>query len=194
MWGNVLEWVKALGAGSIIGVFVGAQLTRRSQDRQFARQQVAQRVENARKSYTECLKLAAKINEKVILTVNQAVGDKVTPEFINEIERLRDQLADTEVELHSYGASVVADVFSEIRWSLMGLVITSRIGTPDGTSKEDRWRLISDGIHNEVEHVWTVWDEWASSQLAVEPGWWQVRQRRKSKTTTEMPPADALSR
>lgn len=111
MWTATLEWVKAIGFGSIIGsmtgVFVGARLTRQPQDRQFERQAVPQRVDRARAIYMEASILGLRLT-RVLTALRGRTPELPGQDAVTEAEALHRQMFEATVKLSSEGASVVA--------------------------------------------------------------------------------------
>jgi hypothetical protein len=114
VWTNLLEWVKALGVGSLFGVFIGARLTRSAQDRQFARQRAAQRIDRARDIYQEAEVIGHKLSSTLVPVTGKGAQARRADELA-VIPKLNEDLLATAVKLRSDGATDVARSFDHAR-------------------------------------------------------------------------------
>jgi hypothetical protein len=169
MWGNVLEWVKALGAGSIIGVFVGAQLTRRSQDRQFERQAVTQRVDRARVIYQQARVLGHRLTGGLAPRYPTQFT-LPTSEAAEQADAVHRELFEATVRLTSEGASAVAHQYvrAQVQSQWMCGVITGELEErplPDITRYWAAWHDLA----AELDAADVLWEQWQAKQTARPP-------------------------
>lgn len=178
---DVLEWIKAIGIGSLLGVLVGAWLTRRTQDLQFRRQLVAQRTENARKAYVECLRLAHQVATDLAINVRGDVEKQLTDELRHGVQTKLVQLADHEIELHSNGASDVARVFVDARnWAIaFAVTVDVKKYNDDEHGTSAKLQEITTSLRAELERAWAVWDDWQACQESLHKRRRRLRWRRR---------------
>lgn len=108
MWTTLVGWLQTL-AGTLIGIFAGAVLTQRSQDRQFARQRRAQRLDRAREAFEDAAVIGLKLLHKLELSpTHRLYGPEAATRLADVPELVADLLRAT-VRLQSEGAEDVAD-------------------------------------------------------------------------------------
>lgn len=185
----VLEWVKAVGLGSIIGVFVGARLTRQSQDRQFQRQAVAQRVDRARTVYQEALILGHRLS-RTLTPPREGKSELPTREKAEQAHALNRELFEATVKLSSEGAVAIAHQYSramsQSQWLCSMINGEMEVRPPLGL--DDYWRTWHNFVR-ELDAADMLWERWQDEQLSSSSrGMWPFRRKQATQTTQAIIP------
>lgn len=176
MWDTLLEWVKALGVGGLVGVFVGAYLTRRAQDRLFARQQAAQRIERARAIYQDAEVTGYKLADLLMPHKNQLLIGATSLERISSVPSLCDDLMAAQIKLESEGAPDVARELKYVRASAHGMydrvaeTIDYISWAKELPSQEHAWHTKRwEQLCSALDQGGTYWTYWLERQEAATP-------------------------
>ncbi|ROP37437.1 hypothetical protein [Saccharothrix texasensis] len=185
----VLEWVKAVGLGSIIGVFVGARLTRQSQDRQFLRQAVAQRVDRARTVYQEALILGHRLSS-TLTAPRGGESELPTREKADQARELHRELFEATVRLSSEGAIAIAHQYSramtQSQWLCAMIEGEMEVRPPLGL--DDYWRTWHNFVR-ELDAADMLWERWQDEQSSSSSrGMWPFRRKQATQTTQAIIP------
>lgn len=175
MWNSILEWAKALGIGGLVGVFVGARLTRRAHDRQFERQQTAQRIERARAVYQDAEVTGYKLADLLMPHKDHLIG-AAGLEKINGVPSHCDELLAAQIKLESEGARDVARELMHVRASARGMydrvaeTIDYITWAEELPSQERAWHTKRwEQLCSALDQGGTYWTSWLERQEATSP-------------------------
>lgn len=180
MWTIALEWLKGLGLGSLIGVFVGARLARQSQDRQFDRQAVTQRVDRARAIYMDAKVLGHELTGPISRHLH---GRLSADDVADKIEKVHKKLFEATVRLSTEGVTQVAHQYERAMvqsgWVRAALTGELEEQPPPGP---ERYQAAWFALATELDRADTLWGRWLEAQTsrpAKSRRWLKLRRSTK---------------
>jgi hypothetical protein len=166
----------------VIGALLGCLLSQRGSDRQIRRQQVRQRVDEARKVYVECRTLALRLTGAMR---RDAPGDGLTDEDLTKIDEMQRRLFDARVALDVHGATALAIALERVALDAWDLLTTARVQMstgnqgghatdPTNASYMAQWA----DMHTHLDDSQEAWERWQVDQEAVAGRWDWLRKVR----------------
>ena len=186
MWQFILDKAVALVVG-LAGVFVGARLTRSAQDRQFARQQAAQRVDRARAAYQDGVVLGHRLQHMLRPTGPEGT---TLPDPGEDTLKATDELIDICLKLKGNGANDVAEPLMLVAG--LGRLLFTMAVRQESTPPEhyvDLWTQMANGEGATDK----AWERWQAAQEAVwshRPSHWRWPRNSSRAQLPEHDPPD----
>jgi hypothetical protein len=162
VWTTILEWIKGIGVGSLVGVFVGARLARHSQDRQFDRQAAAQRVDRGRAIYSDAKVLGHDLTGTLS---GHFQGRLSANDAADKVEAAHKKLFEATVRLSTEGATQVAHQYERamVQSGWIRAAITGELEERPLPGPERCWAAWHE-LAAELDAADTLWARWQEAQ------------------------------
>jgi hypothetical protein len=166
----------------LVGALLGYLLSQRGADRQFRRQQVRQRVDEARKIYVEARTQALHVTGALR---RDAPGDGLSDERRARVGERLGRLFEARIALDVHGATAVAIALERValdarelsNWTLLSL---SGMSQADQTDERDfaAYYEAWERMRAHLDDSQAAWAQWQADQEAVADRWgWPRRVR-----------------